>query len=52
VAVRRRYHLRSLVVDEEMNPWAILLILLGIVFIIIGFHGSQHNVLGALKGTL
>lgn len=33
-----------------MNPLGILVITLGIVIIIIGFKGSQHNVVSALTG--
>jgi hypothetical protein len=33
-----------------MNPWALLIMLLAICIIIIGFKGSQHRILCALKG--
>lgn len=35
-----------------MNPWGIVLIVGGLIMIIVGFHGSQHNALAALKGQL
>lgn len=35
-----------------MNPWGIVLIIGGLIMIIVGFHGSQHNLLSALKGGL
>jgi hypothetical protein len=36
----------------SINPWGVIFILLGSIFIIVGFHGSQHNLLSALKGEL
>lgn len=33
-----------------MNPWALLVILLGIVIVIIGVKGSQHNIASAITG--
>lgn len=33
-----------------MNPFGLLLILLGFVLIVIGFKGSQHNIMSDLKG--
>jgi hypothetical protein len=33
-----------------MNPWALLVILLGLVLIIIGTKGSQHDVVSAITG--
>ena len=33
-----------------MNPWALLVILLGLALIIIGVKGSQHNVVPAITG--
>jgi hypothetical protein len=33
-----------------MNPWALLAILLGIVLIIIGIKGTQHNIAGVITG--
>lgn len=33
-----------------MNPWGIVLIIAGLAMIVIGFHGSQHGVLSAIKG--
>lgn len=33
-----------------MNPWAFIAIALGIVVIIIGIKGAQHNVASALVG--
>lgn len=33
-----------------MNPWALLLILLGVVLIAIGVKGTQHNITGAITG--
>lgn len=34
-----------------MNPLGLMLIAIGLILIVIGFKGSQHNVLGAFKGT-
>lgn len=34
-----------------MSPWGIVLILLGIMMIIIGVKGTQHNVIAAFKGA-
>lgn len=36
----------------SINPWAIILILLGAALVIIGFHGSQHGVMSAFKGQV
>lgn len=33
-----------------MNPWAFIAIALGILLIIIGVKGSQHNITGAITG--
>lgn len=33
-----------------MNPWALVLMGLGIMLIIIGIKGSQHNFLAAITG--
>jgi hypothetical protein len=33
-----------------MNPWAIVIIGLGIVMVIVGIKGSQGSLLSALKG--
>jgi hypothetical protein len=33
-----------------VNPWAPVLIGIGIILIVMGFKGSQHNVLKAFKG--
>lgn len=33
-----------------MNPWALLVILLGIVLVIIGVKGTQHNITSAITG--
>lgn len=33
-----------------MNPWAILVILIGIVLIVIGIKGTQHNITSAITG--
>jgi hypothetical protein len=33
-----------------MNPWALLVILLGIVLIIVGIKGTQHNFTSAITG--
>jgi hypothetical protein len=35
-----------------MNPMAFVILGLGILLIIIGIKGSQHALLGALKGEL
>ena len=34
-----------------MNPWGLLVIFLGILLIIIGYKGSQHDVLDVLKNV-
>jgi len=34
-----------------MNPWGLLLTALGIIVIIIGIKGSQHNIVAAFKGV-
>lgn len=34
-----------------MNPLGLILIGLGLVLIIIGFKGSQHNIITALQGV-
>lgn len=33
-----------------MNPWALLVILLGLLLIIIGVKGSQHEVVTTITG--
>lgn len=33
-----------------MNPWGILIIALGVMLVIVGVKGSQHNVVAALTG--
>lgn len=33
-----------------MNPWALLVLLLGTILIIIGVKGSQHNIAAAITG--
>lgn len=33
-----------------MNPFGLLLISVGLLMIVIGFKGSQHNVMNAFKG--
>lgn len=33
-----------------MNPWAILMIGLGLILIVIGVKGSQHEVIAAFTG--
>lgn len=33
-----------------MNPFGLFLISVGLLMIVIGFKGSQHNVLNAFKG--
>lgn len=33
-----------------MNPFGLFLISVGLLMIIIGFKGSQHNVMNAFKG--
>jgi hypothetical protein len=35
-----------------MNPWGIVLIIAGLAMVVIGFHGSQHGVLSAIKGGI
>lgn len=34
-----------------MNPYSFILIALGGILIIIGIHGSQHDVMNAFRGT-
>jgi len=34
-----------------MNPWALVVIALGILLIIIGAKGTQHNIAGAITGN-
>jgi len=34
-----------------MNPWGLIVMGLGLIMIIIGFKGSQHSVIAALKGS-
>lgn len=34
-----------------MNPLGLILVGLGLILIIIGFKGSQHSVINALKGV-
>jgi hypothetical protein len=34
-----------------MNPWGLIVMGLGLIMIIIGFKGSQHSVIAALKGA-
>jgi hypothetical protein len=34
-----------------MNPWGLLLIILGILMIIVGVKGSQHNIVATFKGA-
>lgn len=33
-----------------MNPWAFLVILLGLVLVIVGIKGTQHNITSAITG--
>lgn len=33
-----------------MNPWALLIILLGILLVIVGVKGSQHSIVAAITG--
>lgn len=33
-----------------MNPWGLMFIALGFLMIVIGFKGSQHSVMDAIKG--
>lgn len=33
-----------------MNPWAFIAIALGVIFIIMGIKGTQHNITGAITG--
>jgi hypothetical protein len=33
-----------------MNPWALLVILIGLTLVILGVKGSQHNAVSALLG--
>lgn len=33
-----------------MNPWGLMFIALGFLMIVIGFKGSQHSVMDAVKG--
>ena len=34
-----------------MNPLSLILLGLGVIMIVIGVKGSQHKVLGSLKGA-
>lgn len=34
-----------------MNPWALVIIGLGILLIIIGVQGTQHDIAGAVTGS-
>lgn len=34
-----------------MNPWAFLIILLGIIIVIVGVKGTQHNITSAITGV-
>ncbi len=34
-----------------MNPWALILFAAGLILVIIGFHGSQHEVADAFRGV-
>lgn len=34
-----------------MNPLGLILLSLGLILIVIGFKGSQHNVINAFKGV-
>lgn len=34
-----------------MNPWGLVILALGIIMIVIAWHGSQHTVFEALKGV-
>lgn len=34
-----------------MNPWGLMFIALGFLMVVVGFKGSQHNVMKAFKGT-
>lgn len=34
-----------------MNPWGLVMIGLGIIFIVIGVKGSQHTILQTVKGV-
>jgi len=33
-----------------VNPWAILLILVAVAVVIVGFKGTQDNVISVIKG--
>lgn len=33
-----------------MNPWALIIIIAGLLVLIIGVKGSQHNVVHAVTG--
>lgn len=33
-----------------MNPWALLVILLGVMLVIIGIKGTQHDIASAITG--
>jgi hypothetical protein len=35
-----------------MNPWAFVIIAIGILLIIIGVKGTQHDIAGAVTGKL
>ena len=32
-----------------MNPWGLFIIIIGLILIVIGVKGSQHNILSAMK---
>jgi hypothetical protein len=34
-----------------VNPWGFVILSLGIILIVIAFHGSQHAVINTLKGV-
>jgi hypothetical protein len=34
-----------------MNPWALVVITIGILLIIIGVKGTQHDIAGAVTGS-
>jgi hypothetical protein len=36
---------------QSMNPWGLIIIGMGLIILIIGFKGSQHNVIAAFKGA-
>jgi hypothetical protein len=33
-----------------VNPWGLVILSLGVILIIVAWHGSQSSVFGALKG--